>query len=174
MRLKELRKKRGLTRKELAECSGINLRSLQDYEQGHKNVASMKGESLLRLSIALGCTVEEILCDYVFPEINGIEEPDKRRISGFLKKALADSRVYCEKYNIYGRWIPRDGYIELLFLYQGEFVRMETNAEVTEKTIPWLSSFAVMKIEDYVEQKQVDAIINLFTNSFTSLPDNKV
>lgn len=158
MDLKFLREKSGLTRKELAERSGISLRSLQDYEQGHKNVASMKGESLLKLSVALGCTVEEILNDYVFPELIEIEESDKRRIDESLKKRLSDSKIYCEKYNIYGKWIPRDGYIELVFMYQGEFVRMETNAEVTEKTIPWLGSFAVMKIEDYVEQKQVDDI----------------
>lgn len=158
MDLKFLREKSGLTRKELAERSGISLRSLQDYEQGHKNVASMKGESLLKLSVALGCTVEEILSDYVFPELIEIEEPDKRMIDDSLKKRLSDSKIYCEKYNIYGKWISRDGYIELVFMYQGEFVRMETNAEVTEKTIPWLGSFAVMKIEDYVEQKQVDDI----------------
>lgn len=158
MDLKFLREKSGLTRKELAERSGISLRSLQDYEQGHKNVASMKGESLLKLSVALGCTVEEILSDYVFPELIEIEESDKRRIDESLKKRLSDSKIYCEKYNIYGKWIPRDGYIELVFMYQGEFVRMETNAEVTEKIIPWLGSFAVMKIEDYVEQKQVDDI----------------
>lgn len=158
MELKFLREKSGLTRKELAGHSGISLRSLQDYEQGHKSVASMKGESLLKLSVALGCTVEEILSDYVFPELTEIGEFDKRRIDDPLKKALLDSRIYCEKYNVYGKWIPRDGYIELVFMYQGEFVRMETNAEVTEKTIPWLESFAVMKIEDYVEQKQVDDI----------------
>lgn len=158
MDLKFLREKSGLTRKELAERSGISLRSLQDYEQGHKNAASMKGESLLKLSVALGCTVEEILSDYVFPELIEIEVSDKRRIDDSLKKRLSDSKIYCEKYNIYGKWIPRDGYIELVFMYQGEFVRMETNAEVTEKTIPWLGSFAVMKIEDYVEQKQVDDV----------------
>ena len=158
MSLKSLRERSGLTRKELAEQSGISLRSLQDYEQGHKNVASMKAESLFKLSIVLGCTVEEILNDYVYPETIEVKEPDKRKFNDSLRRKLLFGKVYCEKYNIYGKWLPRDGYFELVFMYQGELVRMETNAEVTEQTISWLGSMAEMKIEDYVEQKQIDAI----------------
>ena len=52
--LKDIRESKGLTRKELSELSGINFRSLQDYEQGHKNITSAKGETLYRLSVALG------------------------------------------------------------------------------------------------------------------------
>lgn len=59
--LKMLREKKGLSRKEVSEQSGVNFRSLQDYEQGHKNIASAKGETLYKLSLILGCTMEEIL-----------------------------------------------------------------------------------------------------------------
>ena len=61
MELKELREKAGLKQSELAAISGVNLRSLQDYEQGHKSLLSAKGETLLRLGMSLGCTVEDIL-----------------------------------------------------------------------------------------------------------------
>lgn len=158
MSLKVLREERGLTRKELAECSGLSLRSIQDYEQGHKNVASMKGESLFKLSVALGCTVEDILNDYICPEEEEVEEADKRRFDDFSRRELLSRKVYCEEYNIYGKWLPRDGYIELVFMYQGELVRLATNAEVNDKTLPWLGSVAAMAMEDYVEQKQVDAL----------------
>ena len=40
MSLRELRKSRHLTQKELALQTGINFRSLQDYEQGHKKLTS--------------------------------------------------------------------------------------------------------------------------------------
>lgn len=54
MNLKQMREKAGLKQAELAQISGVNLRSLQDYEQGHKSLYSAKGETLLRMSITLG------------------------------------------------------------------------------------------------------------------------
>ena len=53
MSLQELRKSRNLTQKELALQTGINFRSLQDYEQGHKKLTSANGDILLRLSTVL-------------------------------------------------------------------------------------------------------------------------
>ena len=40
MGLREIRKQRNMTQKELAQISGVNFRSLQDYEQGHKRLSS--------------------------------------------------------------------------------------------------------------------------------------
>lgn len=73
MELKAMREKAGLKQSELAQISGVNLRSLQDYEQGHKSLYSAKGETLLRLSIVLGYSVEEILKGSVI-EIDPIGE----------------------------------------------------------------------------------------------------
>ena len=64
MKLKELREKKGYTRRELSNKTGINLRSLQDYEQGHKSVTSMKSDTLFRLSLVLDCSMEDILISY--------------------------------------------------------------------------------------------------------------
>lgn len=61
MTLKEMRENAGLKQSELAAISGVNLRSLQDYEQGHKSLASAKGETLLRLSQVLGYSIEDLL-----------------------------------------------------------------------------------------------------------------
>lgn len=63
MKLKEMREKQGLTQAELSYLSGVNFRSLQDYEQGHKSLKSAKGETLLRLSHILGFSVEDIIKD---------------------------------------------------------------------------------------------------------------
>lgn len=64
MELKEMRKKKGYSQATLAQLSGINLRSLQDYEQGHKSLASAKGETLYRLSQVLGYSMEDIVSDF--------------------------------------------------------------------------------------------------------------
>ena len=61
MTLKEMRMNAGYSQARLAQLSGINLRSLQDYEQGHKSIASAKGETLYRLSQVLGYSIENIL-----------------------------------------------------------------------------------------------------------------
>ena len=44
----------------------------------------------------------------------------------------------------------------MVFKYEGETVRLKTNAEFNQKTLPWLNRLAVLGIEDYVEQKQLD------------------
>ena len=54
MSLKNIREQLGMTRRELAQRSGVNFRSIQDYEQGHKRLNSAGGETLLRLASALG------------------------------------------------------------------------------------------------------------------------
>lgn len=56
-----MRKQSRYSQAELAKLSGINLRSIQDYEQGHKLIASAKGETLYRLSQVLGYSIEDIL-----------------------------------------------------------------------------------------------------------------
>lgn len=61
MTLKQMRINAGYSQKELSEISGINLRSLQDYEQGHKLISSAKGETLLKLSNVLGYSINDIL-----------------------------------------------------------------------------------------------------------------
>ena len=59
--LKLLRQKRNLTQEQLALISGVNIRSIKSYEQGENDILKAQGESLLMLSKALGCTIEELL-----------------------------------------------------------------------------------------------------------------
>lgn len=59
--LKETRKLKGMSQKELSESSGVNVRLIQDYEQGHKNINNAKAITVYKLSEALGCNVWEIL-----------------------------------------------------------------------------------------------------------------
>lgn len=59
--LKLQRKKLGLTQKELAELSGIPLRTIQQYEQRQKNINKAQIEYLLSLSKTLCCNIEALL-----------------------------------------------------------------------------------------------------------------
>ena len=59
--LKLLRNKAGLSQRELADLSGISVRTLQQYEQRQKNINHAKAETLVILAKVLYCGVEELM-----------------------------------------------------------------------------------------------------------------
>ncbi len=60
-KLARIRKARGFTQAELAEASGITLRMVQLYEQKQNNISKAQVDTVLALSRALGCDVQDIL-----------------------------------------------------------------------------------------------------------------
>ncbi len=60
-RLQTQRKISGYSQRELAEKVGVNLRTLQQYEIRAKDINKAAGATLLALSKALGCRVEDLL-----------------------------------------------------------------------------------------------------------------
>lgn len=59
--LKRIRTTYGCSQRELAEMSGVSLRSIQMYEQRNKDINKAQSDSLYRLAKALGCTMEDLL-----------------------------------------------------------------------------------------------------------------
>ena len=59
--LKRIRKETKITQAKLAELSGVNLRMIQDYEQGRKPINGAAAVTVHRLATVLDCTVEELL-----------------------------------------------------------------------------------------------------------------
>lgn len=60
-RLQQQRKKCGYSQKELAEKSGVNLRTLQQYELKTKDINKASVQSVLALVSVLGCDAEDII-----------------------------------------------------------------------------------------------------------------
>ena len=60
-RLQQKRKELGLTQKELAELAGINLRTLQQYENKSKDINKAAVETVLVLAKVLYCDINEII-----------------------------------------------------------------------------------------------------------------
>ena len=60
-KLQELRKNIGYSQRELAEKSGVNLRTLQQYELKAKDINKAATTTLLALSKVLGCRIEDLL-----------------------------------------------------------------------------------------------------------------
>ena len=60
-KLKKVREAAGLSQRELAEKSGVSLRSIQMYEQKNNDIDKAQGHSLYKLAVALGCGVEDLM-----------------------------------------------------------------------------------------------------------------
>lgn len=60
-KLKEMRQAKGLSQAQLAEKTELNVRTIQHYEQGSKNFDHARIDTLLKVCIALGCKLEDII-----------------------------------------------------------------------------------------------------------------
>jgi transcriptional regulator with XRE-family HTH domain len=60
-RLQMYRKRLGMSQQELAERSGVNLRTLQEYEVGRKDVRRAAAETVLSLAGALWCSPSDLV-----------------------------------------------------------------------------------------------------------------
>lgn len=60
-KIKDLRKAKGMTQKDLAEKAGLSLRTLQHYEQGSKDLNMAAAITVHALAVALGAQMEELL-----------------------------------------------------------------------------------------------------------------
>lgn len=59
--LKRIRTAYGFTQAELAERSGVSLRSIQMYEQRNKNINKANADKIYCLAKILGCTMEDLI-----------------------------------------------------------------------------------------------------------------
>lgn len=62
-KLMNMRISAGLSRPQLAKLSGINLRTIEGYEQGRDNIDGAKLKTISKLCLALECKMEDILED---------------------------------------------------------------------------------------------------------------
>ena len=62
-KLQEVRIEKGFSQGNLANISGVNVRVLQNYEQGFRDINGSKLSTLLKLCEALECRLADILDD---------------------------------------------------------------------------------------------------------------
>lgn len=62
--LKRIRSTYGITQADLAQKSGVSLRSIQMYEQRKKNINKAGADTLYRLAKMLGCSMEDLMEPY--------------------------------------------------------------------------------------------------------------
>lgn len=131
--------------------TGINFRSLQDYEQGHKKLTSANGDILLRLSTVLGCSAEELLLTDSF---NGAPLLPGNTVD---IHTIQSQRFYCEKYRTAGRWVCSNGKIATMFYYGGKQYCLPFKAVFKPELLYWLMESAKLQMEDTIESIAFDS-----------------
>lgn len=61
MSLKKIREKKGLSQSQLARASGVNVRMIQHYEQGFKDIKKAQVMTVIALADALEVDVKDII-----------------------------------------------------------------------------------------------------------------
>ena len=64
-RLKQTRKKRGLTQEQLSEASGVSLNTIRAYERKAKDIGKAQIETVLALANILKCEAKDLIDDRV-------------------------------------------------------------------------------------------------------------
>lgn len=145
MGLREIRKSRNMSQSELANMCGINYRSLQDYEQGHKKLMSANGDILLRLSTVLGCSIPELLlADHVTG--SSLHAGNKVDLA-----TIQNQQFFCEKYNVAGRWICGNDSVATMFYFRGKQYSLPFKAVFTPVMLPCLVEAAALQIEEKID-----------------------
>ena len=62
-KIKVMRQRSGMSQSKFAAAVGINVRTLQAYEQGYRSFDSAPLKVLVRTAMALECSIEEIIED---------------------------------------------------------------------------------------------------------------
>lgn len=60
-KLKEIRQSKGFSQSQLAEKTGLNVRTIQHYEQGSKIFDHARIDTILKVCIALNCKLEDVI-----------------------------------------------------------------------------------------------------------------
>lgn len=59
--LQEIRKKAGLSQSQLAEKTGISVRTIQAWEKFYRDLSKASLENLLKLAEALNCEIDDLI-----------------------------------------------------------------------------------------------------------------
>ena len=69
MKLKEKRIEAGLSQSQLAEKTGLNVRTIQHYEQGSKVFDHARIDTILKVCVVLNCKLEDIIENHEYVEL---------------------------------------------------------------------------------------------------------
>jgi len=136
MLLKTIREKRNISRKQLADNTGLSVRTIQDYEQGHKDLYHAGYDSIEKICAYLGCTSENIFS--TAPE-------------DAVLQTIKNISFYSPEYNVFGCWHQSWDKSTINFLYKNKIRSIEFKGHVSKENLPCMQGIAIMMMEDYID-----------------------
>lgn len=89
--LKNIRKERGYNQKQLAELSGVNVRMIQFYEQGARDINIAQADTVYKLAQALECNMEELL-ELKFNLGDDLSKPINKELPDKIKEVYEENK----------------------------------------------------------------------------------
>lgn len=153
MQLRELRTKENLSQQELSKLSGISLRTLQEYEQGRRMLMNAKSSVVYKLSVILGCSMEDLIMDS-----DPKETCYRYSMSGTITVSEINKlSIYSEEYDTKGRFVLRGNSCWIVMVYKGELYEMGFSVYFDKNSLPWIIDAARMRMETEIENLEFQA-----------------
>lgn len=110
--------------------------------------ATANGDTLLRLSTALGCSIEELLTE----DVSMMHCAQMHKENTISSTVIHNQIIHCPKYQLHGKFICCNDHIAILFYYKGQKYFVPFDAVFTDKTLPWLKRSAALVMEEKIEE----------------------
>ena len=136
MLLKTIRENRNISRKELADNTGISVRTIQDYEQGHKDLYHSGFDSIEKICAYLGCTSENLFSD---------------NSEDVVLQNIKDISFYSPNQKIFGCWHQSWNKSSICFLYNKQICSIDFNGHVSRENLGCMQGIAIMMMESYID-----------------------
>lgn len=89
--LRKIRTERGYSQGKLAELSEVNVRMIQHYEQGVKDINLAQAITVFKLAQALECNMEELL-ELKFNLVDDLSKPINTELNDKMKKIYDENK----------------------------------------------------------------------------------
>lgn len=90
LKLREIRKLKGLTQTELAELMGVNLRSISSWERG---ATILNAENIVKVCKALNCTPNDLLGWEEYKAAHALDNQEKELLNNFRSSDSTNKAV---------------------------------------------------------------------------------
>ena len=128
--------------------TGVSYRFIQDYEQGHKKSSSAKATTLYKFSLALGCSIEDLIEDDIII-IN--EKSNHYQYNELTEDEIENENIFLNDHKINAKWKFIDNACYIEFMYKGSIVMLPFNAIFTKETLKWLKDAAEVAVDEYIK-----------------------
>lgn len=155
MSLKQIRINNRISQGDLSAYSGVSVRTIQEYEQDRRLLKNAKAEVVYKLSIALGCSIEELLEEDAVDEIYPFSINDDLTVF-----EISRLQINSDQYHAIGRFIFRNNSCLIAMVYKDKILEVGFPIIFKREIIPWIMDAARMKMESTIEEFEFQSIDN--------------